>query len=125
MRLITSDKRQGWARWLLSCAIRYVPVFSAGWALGSLFDPTLWEGLPGMLATNGGVTLFLLLLIARLRHREILQFRFTAGMLLLIPVIPFTVFGTGVLLVGMLATQVAFAAWVMPVPGPERPVGQE
>ncbi|MFF3216327.1 hypothetical protein ACFYYB_37640 [Streptomyces sp. NPDC002886] len=79
----------------------------------------------GFLATNGGATLFLLLLIARLRHREILEFRFIAGMLLLIPVIPFTMFGTGALLVGMLATQVAFAAWVMPVPGPERPVGRQ
>ncbi|MEU9253854.1 hypothetical protein AB0D66_18600 [Streptomyces sp. NPDC048270] len=128
-------RRDSWYWWLLICAVRYVPTFAVGWTVASAVAPraTGYEGrvlsfgesflvfmreLPGFLAGIGGVTLFLLLLIARLRKGDPLQFRFTASMLCLLPMTIFLFFGGGLLTVAMFATQIIFTAFVMPAPGP-------
>ncbi|MFD9408720.1 hypothetical protein ACFWBN_17120 [Streptomyces sp. NPDC059989] len=112
-----------------------MPTFSVGWAVAAAVAPraTGYEGrvlafgesflvfmeqLPGFLAGIGGVTVFLLLLIARLRKDDRLQFRFTASMVCMLPMTLFLFFGGGLMTVAMFATQIVFTAFVMPAPGP-------
>lgn len=134
-----AHERQGLARWLLACAVRYVPVFAVGWAASGAVAPRLaepgnpdfsaklpfWDSFlgyleagPGMLAGVGGVTLFLLMFISRQRHGDVVPFRVIASLLALVPTLIFLFFGSGLILLCMVLTQLAFTVLVMPAPGP-------